>query len=153
MTISKKFSEITSYQGQNFQNWFGSMEFVEKKSKLLSKKLSKLMTDEEIQKQFNPTELTLGEVFNYLKTEADKNDWMIFYCRDKDGVLRAVFVSWYDDGWDVLAYALDDYGWGDGRQVFSRNSFDTLTPELLEPSLEQAIEICKKAGYQVSKLL
>lgn len=47
----------------------------------------------------------------------------IFYIRNTDGVLRAVYVLWGGDGWDVHAYSVEDpFGWGAGSQVFSRDS-------------------------------
>ncbi len=39
------------------------------------------------------------------------------------GVLLAVCVLWYDDGWYVDAYSVGSpHGWSAGRQVFSSNS-------------------------------
>ena len=53
----------------------------------------------------------------------------IFYVRDITGVLRAVSVYWYGDGWDVYADSISGPSrWDDGFQVFSRNS------HILEPS-------------------
>jgi len=145
MTITKKFSEITSYQGDNFKNWFDDMPFKEEKTKLFSKTLEKPMNDKEILDTLKPTEVSLGEVFNHLTTEARKEDWMIFYCKDKADVLRAVDVSRYGDGWNVSADSVEDpVRWRDGRRVFSRNSFDS---ETLSPSnpltLESAIKVVK----------
>ena len=38
-------------------------------------------------------------------------------------MLRAVYVRWRGDGWDVGAGSVENPGgWGDGYQVFSRNS-------------------------------
>ena len=126
MTITKQFTKITSYMGNNFKELFGDMKYIPKKSKLYSKKLEKDMLDREILNEFKPTELTLGEVFNYL-SEAKKENWMIFYCKDNTGVLRAVDVSWDHGGWYVFAYSVGrPFRWLAGRQAFSRNSFDTL---------------------------
>ena len=155
MTITKQFSTITSYQNDNFKDWFGDMEFVAKKSKLYGKVLGKPMTDEEIQSKLKPTELTISEVFNFLETDARKEDWMIFYCQDKDKVLRAVSVGWDGDGWGVLAVALDDDGWHGGRQVFSRSEFlsDTLTPKPLESSLENRVKALEDFKTKVEEVL
>lgn len=146
MTIKEKFSEITSYQSSNFMEWFGDMEYQDKQSKLYSKKLDRDMLDKEILSEFNPTELTLGEVYNYLNTEAKKEDYMIFYCRDNAGVLRAVGVDWSDGGWYVSAGSVGcPDRWRGGYQVFSRNFFDTQnSPSVtLELSKEEA-EVLKK---------
>jgi len=155
MKTTEKFKEIASYQGNDFKEWFGDMEFEDNTSKLYSKKLERSMTDSEILAEFKPTELTLGEVFNYLKT-VNKKDWMLFYCKDSAGVLRTVGVGWRDDGWGVDAGSVEDPGrWGDGDQVFSRNSFETLDSVTLSPSdsltIERAIQICKDAGLVVTK--
>lgn len=126
MKIKDKFKEITSYQGQNFQKLFGDMKYINKVSKLYSKVLEKSMLDSEILSEFKPTELTLGEVFNYLKNIKDNYTSMIFYCRDRDGILRAVFVFWNGVGWFVGADSVGDpLRWFGGNQVFSRNPFDT----------------------------
>ncbi len=52
------------------------------------------------------------------------NGWAnIFYVYDFGGVLRAVYVRWYDGGWYVRAYSVDDSGgWDAGDRVFSGNS-------------------------------
>lgn len=156
MTIKEKFSEITSYQSSDFVEWFGDMEYQDKQSKLYSKKLERNMLDKEILSEFNPTELNLGEVFNYLNTEAKKEDWMIFYCRDSAGVLCAVGVGWCDDGWRVRADSVERPSrWFDGYQVFSRNSFESqdksLSPSVtLELSKEEA-EVLKKVINRLIK--
>lgn len=56
----------------------------------------------------------------FLKTDGYAN---IFYMRNQDGVLRAVFVRWGGDGWSVFVCSVSlPGGWFDGRQVVSRNS-------------------------------
>jgi hypothetical protein len=69
MKIKNKFKEIVNRQGDNFVEWFGDMEYEDKVSELYSKRLEKSMSDIEILSEFKPTELTLGEVFNYLIEE------------------------------------------------------------------------------------
>ena len=47
----------------------------------------------------------------------------IFYIRDSAGVLWAVHVNWYDDGWGVNASSVSGpRAWYAGDQVFARNS-------------------------------
>ena len=94
MKIKDKFAEICSYQSFYFIEWFGDMKYEQKVSDLYSKRLERYMSDSEILSELKPTELTLGEVFNYLENKANKDCSMIFYCRDKNGVLRAVGVHW-----------------------------------------------------------
>ena len=140
MKIKDKFVGICSYQSPSFIEWFGDMEYEEKVSKLYSKSLERNMSDNEILSKLKPTELTLGEVFDYLKNKADKkNSQFIFYCRNIAGMLRAVHVDWYDDGWYVYADSVEDpSGWDGGYQVFSRNPFDT-TP-VQPPSSETVLQ-------------
>src|SRR3989344_5706967 len=45
----------------------------------------------------------------------------IFYIRDADGILWAVCVRWFGDGWCVYAGSVEDpYWWRAGDQVFGR---------------------------------
>jgi hypothetical protein len=157
MKTTKKFESIASYQSTDFKDLFGEMEFEDKKSTLYSKKLEQPLLDKDILEKFKPTELTLGEIFNYLDTTANKGDWMIFYCKDISGVLRAVNVCWYDSGWGVRASSVEGPGeWGGGGQVFSRNPFDTQHSMTLSSSdtqtLDEAIRVCKEAGLTVTKI-
>ncbi len=47
----------------------------------------------------------------------------IFYVPDLKGVLRAVYVYWYDGRWRVDANPVEGPGrWYGGDRVFSRNS-------------------------------
>ena len=117
---------------------------------LCSKKLLRGMNDEEILRELKPTEVSLGEVFNYLKNENDHSTWRLFYVKDDAGVLRAVNVYWHVDGWDVFADSVGfPDGWFDGFQVFSRN-FET---ETLEPS--EPLTLCphcnKEIGVKIIK--
>lgn len=131
MKIKDKFKEIVNHQGITFVEWFGDMEYEDKVSELYSKGLEKSMLDDEILSELKPTELTLGEVFNYLKNKVDKSSRMIFYCRDKDSVLRAVGMCWGGGGWRVYAYSVGHPNWWPGgRQVFSRLPFDSVTESL-----------------------
>lgn len=163
MKTSKKFSTITSYQNHYFTEWFGDMEFndAQKSSRLFSKKLPRDMNDAEILAELKPTEVSLEEVYHALET-ADHSDWRLFYVKDKDEVLRAVFVRWYDDGWVVSALSVGDpRRWLGGPQVFSRNCFETVSlspdPKTLKTSdpsdLEQRVVELEQFKAKVEKVL
>lgn len=125
MKTKDKFSEICSYQSSRFKEWFGEMKFEKSTTKLYSMKLPRYMTDQEILEELKPTEVSLGNIFFTLQN-ASKKDWMIFFVRDINGVLRAVGVNWSGDGWSVGARSVGYAdGWFAGCLVFSRNSFDT----------------------------
>ena len=136
MKTIKKFKEISSYQSENFKKYFGDMEYPNEDPRgLFSKKLERNMLDKEILGELKPTEVSLVDVYNHLKT-ASHDEWMIFYCRDKDNVLWAVRAYWYGDGWYLYAYSIEDPNpWNAGSQVCSRNSFDTLSLETLPKEL------------------
>jgi len=138
MKISEKFDEITSYQSSNFKEMFGDIKYQRGAAELFSKKLERSMNDKEILLELRPTEISLGELFHFLTTDANKKDFMIFYCKDISLVLRAVGVHWHDDGWRVYASSVvHPDAWSGGRQVFSRNSFDSQNPDTqnLSPSV------------------
>ena len=75
-------------------------------------------------------EVTLSEIWRLMVRQANGEKGVllinglanIFYVPDVSGVLRTVYVYWLVGGWYALADVLDDGGWGDGYQVFSRNS-------------------------------
>lgn len=125
MRTTNKFKEICSYQSSNFREWFADMEYPEDGvgAILYNKKLPRRMNDSEILTELKPTEVTIYDIYDTLKT-LDKSVWGIFYCKDVTGVLRSVFVDWDGGGWFVCADDVEDpVQWSDGRQVFSRNSF------------------------------
>ena len=77
------------------------------------------------------SETTLTEMFSLMEKQKNGKDGVllnngyanIFYIRDQNGLLRAVFVCWDDDGWLVDANSVEDpFRWDVGYQVFSRNS-------------------------------
>ena len=114
------------------------MKYQRGAAELFSKKLERSMNDKEILSELRPTEISLGEIFHLLTTNANKKEWMIFYCKDISGVLRAVHVFWDDDGWFVYAFSVEyPYDWYGGHRVFSRNSFDSYNPDTqnLSPSV------------------
>lgn len=129
------------------------MEFEEDARPLYSKVLEKDMNGKEILEELKPTEVTLGRMFSYL-SQADKQDYMIFYIRDESGLLRTVVVDWYGVGWDIFAYSVEDPDVCDvGNRVFSASPFENQTSSLSGSlTLEQAIGICVMNGYEVKKL-
>lgn len=143
MTIKDKFNEICSYQSSNFKEWFGDIKYVDKKHELFSKKLGTSMNNEEILNTLKPEPVLLGNVFNHVKT-MNRDIYAIFYCKDKNGVLRAVRVHWYVDGWLVDADSVENpFRWRDGSQVFSRN-FGTLSLEDRVKALEDKLQKIKE---------
>ena len=93
--------------------------------KLLKNSLDKPITDELGDK----TETTLAQFYEALRLQrggkrgALLNDgwWSIFYIRDAEGTLWAVFARWYDVGGDLYAYSVTDpYSWPQDSQVVSR---------------------------------
>lgn len=130
MKVTERFSNIASYQGDNFIKWFGDMEYPKEVGiKLLSKKLPRSMNASEILVELKPTVVSIVDIYTTLES-IDKSVWAIFYCNDVTGVLRAVRVYWDGGGWDVGAYSIGSPGgWRAGYRVFSRNSFDSLNSE------------------------
>ncbi len=156
-TVQEQFSKISSYQGSNFKEWFGPMPF--KKGEIIktSITLEKSMNDKEIMDTYLPEEVSIGDVYATVQT-LDKKGWYIFYCKDKDGILRAA-SSYWGVGFGVWRFYADPVGrvrgWDAGDQVMSRGFSESKALRSVSPSdtLTLAIETCKKAGYQVSKVL
>ncbi len=130
----KKDGGICSYIGDNFKDWFGGKEEDPlAETTLRYAKLRKSSVDTPIVAELGgeaKAETTLTEVFGLMSKQAKAetgvlltNGWAnIFYVRDQNGVLRAVFVHWDDGGWSVHAGELGyPDTWLDGYQVFSRN--------------------------------
>ncbi|KKQ79073.1 MAG: hypothetical protein UT02_C0048G0009 [Parcubacteria group bacterium GW2011_GWC2_38_7] len=75
-------------------------------------------------------EVTLGEVWWLIEQQKyggrdaflNKGKANIFYVRGSDRVLRALRVLWFDSGWIVRAYEIDNGYWDESGRVFSRNS-------------------------------
>ena len=95
------------------------------------------MTDKEILNEFKPTEITLGELYNFLKSSKtlENNCANIAFIRDDAGTLWAVGAGWGagGGGWDVDAISVgypDE--WGSGYQVLSQAAFGDLTSGNLE---------------------
>jgi hypothetical protein len=129
----------------NFTAWFlsgdGKIENPISKQTLRYGKLRKATVDGPIISSTlggeKKAETTLTEMFSLMEKQKNgedgvllNNGWAnIFYIRDRNGVLRAVYVYWIDDGWDVSARSVEyPARWNDGYQVFSRNSLKPLEP-------------------------
>ncbi len=144
MTTQKALAKLKIfYVGNDFKNWFYPLEVKGKPHKLVSEKLGSYMTDFEIQARFNPSEVSITDFLETLKT-LDKNTRGIFYIKDVNGVLCAVHVYWSDDGWCVRADTLGLSGWLDDRQVFSRNSLTPKTPDSSVP-----LTLCPHCGEPI----
>ena len=114
------------YIGDNFKTHFSYDFKVPKKLKLEHKILDKNMLDKEILEQWKPQESTLGELVwaleNYEAILKNGNA-NIFYIRDKDLRLWAVYARWFsvDGGWDVYTRSVvDPRRWRAADQVLSR---------------------------------
>ena len=111
-----------SYVGNNFKEWFYPLKFDPKNKvkPLTSQKVPHAMNDKEILAELKPTEVSMEEIVATLET-LDHSVWALFYCKDKNSVLRAVDARWGDDGWHVCAGAVTSpLTWRAGYQVFSR---------------------------------
>ncbi|MEK7650743.1 MAG: hypothetical protein AAB364_02645 [Patescibacteria group bacterium] len=109
---------------RDFLEYFGSMEVVEEKILLHSRELGQPMNDQAIAKHCQPEPTTLGVVLyniRYNKKLVRNGAANIFYVEDKDGVLRALGVYQFDDGWGVRTDSVEDpCSWAAGGRVFSR---------------------------------
>ena len=131
-TIDSKKVKIAWIQ-DNFRNNFSSkVEKAQAETTLNISKLKKNSLDALIITELgSATETTLANIWELLKKqpkgESGKlltNSYAnIFYVRDVKGVLWAVDVRWFGDGWYVFADSVadPDRWFGDSR-VFSRNS-------------------------------
>ncbi|MDE1988216.1 MAG: hypothetical protein KGJ58_03535 [Patescibacteria group bacterium] len=127
-----------SYLGDNFTAWFlngdGKIEDPISEQTLRYAKLRKASVDSPIIEELGgeaKAETTLSEMFSLMEKQKHgeegvllNNGWAnLFYIKDVAGVLRAVRVLWCGGGWFVRARSVEDPSrWGDGSQVFSRNS-------------------------------
>lgn len=128
-------SDGISYLSDNFKEHFGNMEVgVETTpSQVLMYKLPRAMLDEDILKELEPEEVTLGFMLYAFKT-LNKSLWYIFYIRDAENTLWAVNAYWDDHGWHVGANPVSHpYEWLVGDHVvssrFARDTqFESLKP-------------------------
>ena len=127
-----------SYLGDNFTEWFlsvsGKTEDPITEQALRYHKLRQSSVDGPIIAELGgaeKSETTLSEMFALMEKQGKGEDGVllnngyanIFYIKDQNAVLRAVYVRWDGDGWNVFADSVEDpVRWSDGGQVFSRNS-------------------------------
>ena len=121
-----------SYLSENFREWF--LEKIEESMAETTLRYTKPLTcsvdDPILAEPGNVQETALAQVYALMERQLGESGTLlkngyanIFYIRDVNGVLRAVSVHSYADGWSVDAYSLDDsHGWYVRRQVFSCNS-------------------------------
>lgn len=118
-------------------------------------KLGKYFSNaDEIEKGLNPGKCELGDVYAFLQNppEGTKDGWSNLFLVGN----KVLSVYWFSErgGWSVRCWLRGD-GWDVGYRVFSP---ETGARKLIsQPSgsltLEFAIEMVKKEGYQVSKIM
>jgi hypothetical protein len=121
------------YLSGNFSLWFlGKTEEPVDGQTLNYAKLRKQSVDGPILSELGgeeKAETTLAEMFSLMKKQGKGEAGVllmngyanIYYIRDESGVLRAVIVYWYCDGWRVYALSVEHPDvWDAGDQVFSR---------------------------------
>jgi hypothetical protein len=135
---SRKAKVKISYLGDNLKAWFLndggiSKNFIGEQT-LRYHKLKKSSVDGPVIAELGgetKAGTTLCEMFSLMEKQKNGEDGVllnngyanIFYVQDTAGVLRAVFVGWFDDGWRVNASSVENpCGWDGDYQVFSRNS-------------------------------
>src|SRR3989344_8520458 len=135
--ISRKAKVKVSYLGDNFTAWFlsgdGKIEDPITEQTLRYQKLRQSSVDGPIIIELGgeaKAETALSEMFSLMEKQKNGEDGVllnngyanIFYIKDNAGVLRTVYVFWYDDGWDVNANSIEyPSTWHSGRRVFSCN--------------------------------
>jgi hypothetical protein len=135
VNTGKKAKVKISFLGDNFKEWFlGKTEDPFVGSTVYGRKLEKNSVDGPILAELggnDVAETTLTEMYSVMEAQPNgesgnllNNGWAnIFYVKDINGVLRAVFVFWFDGGWNVRARSVGGPGgWSADVRVFSRNS-------------------------------
>ncbi len=131
---SKRAKAKVSWLSDNFQNWFldKSEEQAGGDSTLRSHKLIAASIDAPIIAELGGeamAETSLVEMFAMMAKQGQGENgslltsgyWNIFYIRDTAGVLRAVGVDWFGDGWRVRAFSVaDSFECFAGSRVVSR---------------------------------
>lgn len=105
----------------SFTDKFGNKDVTPANTVPPFKTLAKDMLDSEIQKELGATECTLGDIAAFLENppEGANNGYAnIFYL---PGFVVDVCWGAGSREWSVSDWPLDDYRWGAGRRVFSRN--------------------------------
>jgi len=123
------------WTGDNFKRLFlNNVEENVHEAKLTVSRLERASLDASILTELgDKAEVKLSCLFDLLKKQSKGEDGVllangyanIFYIRDADGNLWAVYADW-DSGdhcWGVEAYSVESpFGWRDGDHVFSRDS-------------------------------
>jgi hypothetical protein len=131
--MSRKAAVKISYLGDNFSEWFlGKVEEPCPETTLRYAKLNRYSVDGPILAELgNTAETTLAQIYALMERQPNGEDGVlltngyanIFYVRDINGALRAVYMGWKAGGWDVYAFSVaDPFGWFGGISVFSCNS-------------------------------
>lgn len=135
---------LISHLSDNFNLWFGNkIEEPIGEQTLCCHKLLQSSMDVEIIDELGgeaKVETTLSELHFLMEGQkhGESGDLLNnsrtnkFYIKDVAGVLRAVHVYWYDDGWHVLAFSVEGPGrWGVGYRVLSRYYVELQEPLLV----------------------
>ncbi len=127
-----------SYLDDDFENWFlGKTEDQIAEASLWYGVLTESANSQRIIAELGggaKAETTLTEMFSLMEKQKNgesrtllNNGWAnIFYIKDSSGVLRTVFMAWYDGGWHINARSVGiPHAWGVGYRVFSRNPLES----------------------------
>ncbi len=135
----KKDRGLCSYLGDNFTSWFltgeSKIEDPIGEQSLRFGTLLRNSVDGPIIEELGgeaKVETTLSAIYDLLLKQSKKGEEgvllvngyaNIFYVKDINGVLRAVYVYWHVGGWRVRADSVENAGaWDAGYRVFSSNS-------------------------------
>lgn len=122
-----------SWLGDHFRHWFlGKSEDPVPRTKLRYSKLTRFATTGSILTELgDEAETALAQIWALMERQANGEEGIlltngqlnVFYVRDIDGELRAVFVNWVRAGWGVSIDLVTGLDWcGIGSRVFSRSS-------------------------------
>lgn len=129
------------YVSSSFTERFGNKDITPAKEVLPFQKLSRAMTDDQIEKELSVKKSTLADVAAFLKDPpkgCDDGNWNLFYV---DSFVVDVFWGSWGGYWGVSTYERGDGEWYDGVRVFSpaTEHFETspsseslILPEILE---------------------
>lgn len=152
----------------SFTKIFGSEDVIPSKTIPGFETLNRSMSEKQIKDELGAQECTVEDVAAFLENPPQEtNDGYanLFYVA---GFVVHVHWSAGRREWRVRAWGFDGRHWDAGRRVFSRNwpsetvhqtttdtattSEEHLSAQSLE-TLEDAIQLVKQAGYQVSKIV
>src|SRR3990167_5685134 len=124
--------EIPFYIYESFKGAFYDMEIEETNNELITRTLKHPMTDDEIIKEWEPEDITLGDLVHCIKNVGNKEKYYFSYIKDKSGSRRAVRWSWDGGGWSVDADVVPNPdGWLGCDEFVSRKPSSTLSPDSL----------------------